>query len=130
MTLEGARARGWPEGDAGRLLTKVSMIRERTAKETAWHVILYKVALGGLKAFIEWHEVAEATRKAKEDAKRKKERIEAARRIIEAREQLARDKVIIGSLYATSICFGSVLFTYMHTYSLNKMCTYMLNIGK
>jgi hypothetical protein len=105
MTLEGARARGWPEGDAGRLLTKVSMIRERTAKETAWHVILYKVALGGLKAFIEWHEVAEATRKAKEDAKRKKERIEAARRIIEAREQLARDKVILGYL----ICYTDIL---------------------
>eukprot|EP00615_Pteridomonas_danica_P011787 CAMPEP_0114341010 /NCGR_PEP_ID=MMETSP0101-20121206/8753_1 /TAXON_ID=38822 ORGANISM="Pteridomonas danica, Strain PT" /NCGR_SAMPLE_ID=MMETSP0101 /ASSEMBLY_ACC=CAM_ASM_000211 /LENGTH=1449 /DNA_ID=CAMNT_0001474453 /DNA_START=89 /DNA_END=4434 /DNA_ORIENTATION=+ len=92
MTLEGARARGWPEGDAGRLLTKVSMIRERTAKETAWHVVLYKVALGGLKAFLAWHDVVEATRQAQEDAKRKKERIDAARRIIEAREQLAKDK--------------------------------------
>lgn len=92
MTLEGARARGWPEGDAGRLLTKVSMIRERTARETSWHVNLYKVALGGLKAFMAWHEVMEATKQAQLDAKRKKERIDAARRIIEAREQLAKDK--------------------------------------
>jgi len=42
LTLEGARARGWPEGDAVRLLTKINGIRERTANETTWHIDLFK----------------------------------------------------------------------------------------
>jgi len=92
MTLEGARSWGWPEGDAARLLTKVDQIRERTANETAWHVELYKVALGGMSAFLEWHEMAEETRRIEAEAKEKEERMEAVRRLLAAKQQLMRDR--------------------------------------
>ena len=91
LTLEGARARGWPEGDSGRLLTKLAEIRHRTANETSWSVELYQISLGGLKAFEAWQEVMEATREAEAKEAAKQAKLEAAQKIVEAKRQLQRD---------------------------------------
>jgi len=91
LTLEGARARGWPEGDSGRLLTKLAEIRHRTANETSWSIELYQISLGGLAAFEAWQKVMEATREAEAKEAAKQAKLEAAKKIVEAKRQLQRD---------------------------------------
>jgi hypothetical protein len=92
MTLDGARARGWPEGDAGRLLQKVAEIRDRTAMETTWHIELYKIALGGLAAFVEWQRVISNMRRAEAEEERRQQRLEASRRLLEAKMAMEREQ--------------------------------------